>query len=328
MRALAITGFNGMESVHIVDMGIPALNEGEVRIRVHAAGLNPADWKLAEGWLSPVFTPIFPYALGFDAAGVVEAVGAGVSGIVSGDRVVAKTAVGRGGAGGCAELVTVPGHLVSPLPDGLGFIEAAALPTAGITAWEALFCAGALAPGQSVLVNGGAGGTGSFAVSLGVMAGARVAATARVGNHGYLADLGAALPLDYRWANWKRALWTMFPDGVDVVLDTVGQGVLTDPLDLVRDGGAFVTIGTLVPDEPRPTAAEAARRGIRMVTAMSNREREADQLHALVARLAEGDLRLPAIETLPVREAANALARLREGHVRGKLVVDLEQGWA
>jgi NADPH2:quinone reductase len=267
MRAIAIGGFASVgERVGIVTMPRPEPEAGEIRIAVRAAGLNPADWKLAEGWLQPAFTPAFPYALGFDAAGIVESVGAGVTGLAIGARVVAKTAVGRGGAGALADFVTVAAHLACELPDGLDPVEAAALPTAGITAWEALFDSGGLAAGQWLLVNGGAGGTGSYAIALARMAGARIAATAGAANQDYLRALGVDLALDYR-RDWIAELRDAVPHGVDLLLDTVGQGVLADPLGSIRDGGALITIGTLVRGEARPSEAAAQARTIRVAIA-------------------------------------------------------------
>jgi NADPH:quinone reductase-like Zn-dependent oxidoreductase len=319
VKAVAITGFGGAENVRIVDMPLPVCGPDDVVIEGHAASLNPADWKLREGWLSDVFVPDFPYALGFDVAGGIAACGAGVTHVRVGDRVVAKTAVGRGGGGGLAQRVIVPGHLVRAIDDDLGYAQATTLPTAGITAWEALAHVGELRPGQSVLINGGAGGTGSFAIAIAASLGARVAATARPDNHPYLASLGAELAFDYRRDDLAGAVRAAFGGGVDLLLDTVGRGALAAPLAMVRDGGTMVTIGTLVKGEPRP----APQRSIRVVTAMSNRDREAGQLTALVEAVRGGRIKLPAIETIPARDAAAGIERLKQGHVRGKLVVTM-----
>jgi len=323
MKAAVIDGYGGAAAIRIADLAPPAPRRGEIGIAVHAAGLNPADWKLAEGWLAPALTPAFPYILGFDAAGIVTAVGDDVSGHAIGDRVVAKTAVGRGGAGGCAGHVTVAAQLACPLPDTLSFAEAAALPTAGITAWEALFDAGTLTDGESILVNGGAGGTGSLAIQLAHMAGARVAATASPANHAYLRLIGAKAAIDYR-SDIGAAVRSHFGDRVDLLLDTVGQGALRRPLDMIRDGGRLVTIATLVAGEPRPSAEEAARRGIRILTATSSREREGEQLRRLVEAIGAGRIRPPEIETAPLADIAAALARVKAGHVRGKIVLMID----
>jgi NADPH:quinone reductase-like Zn-dependent oxidoreductase len=176
-----------------------------------------------------------------------------------------------------------------------------------------------------VLINGGAGGTGSFAVAIAASIGARIAATARPGNHPYLASLGAGLAFDYRRDGLAEAVRAAFGDGVDLLVDTVGQGALSDPLAIVRDAGAMITIGTLVKDEPRP----APQRDIRIATAMSSRDREAGQLAALVEAVSNGRIGLPAIETIPARDAGAGIERLKQGHVRGKLVVTMApEDWA
>jgi NADPH2:quinone reductase len=318
MRAVVIDRFGGADAARLAEhIAVPSPGAGEVLIAVRCAALNPADWKLREGWLRSAFVPDFPYVLGFDAAGIVVAHGEGVSGPAIGARVVAKTAVGRGGAGGLAAYVTVPAYLVCPLPDAVSFEQAATLPTAGITAWEALFDTGRLAVGQSVLINGGGGGTGSFAIQLARSVGARVSATGSPANHDYLRALGAEPTIDYRRDDLAEAVKMHFPGGVDLLIDTVGQGALARPLDCIRDGGAFVTIGTLVAGEPRP----APERGIRVETATSSREREAGQLAALVAAMADGRIASPAIEIVPAIHAAEAIEQVRKGHVRGKILL-------
>ncbi len=329
MRAIALIGYGGEDAVRVMDVARPALGPGEVRVRLTAAAVNPADWKLREGWLRPVFEPPLPYVLGFDGAGVVIEVGDGVTDLAPGQRVAVKTAVGRGGRGAMAEETVVQANLAAPLPDAVDDLAAAASPTAGITAWEALFQAGRLRAGQTVLVNGASGGVGGFVVPLARAAGARVAATAGPDNLQYVTTLGAELAIDYRQGDIARALRSRFPNGVDLVIDTVGQGALADPLDLISDGGALVTINTLIASEARPDPAAAARRGVRIVTATSSRAREGAQLRTLIAALAEGRLPRPWIETLPAREAARAIERVKQGHVRGKLALSLGPGdWA
>jgi NADPH:quinone reductase-like Zn-dependent oxidoreductase len=318
VKAIAIDRYGGADTVSAAVVVSPLAAPGEVRIAVRAASVNPADWKLREGWLSGAFTPVFPYVLGFDGAGVVLASSGPLS---AGDRVVFKTAVGRGGPGAFAEEVVVPTHLAISIPDTLSFEVAASLATAGIPAWEAVFEQGRVAAGQRVFVSGGAGGTGSFAVQLATMAGAEVAASGGPSNQAYLASLGA-VPIDYRAGDVGTALAKLFPEGVDVVIDTVGQGTLPDPLRMIADGGRLVSVTTLVPGETRPEA----ERGIALLTATSNRDREAGQLRALVDALARERLAPPAIETLPIARAAEAIERVRGGHVRGKIVLTTGPG--
>ena len=313
MKAVVIDRFGGADAVRIADVPRPVPAEGEVLVAMRAASINPADWKLREGWLRAAHEPVFPYVLGFDGAGVV---------VESGQRVAVKSAVGRGGHGTMAEFATVPAHLAAPLPDTIDFFDAAAVPTAGITAWEMVFEAGRVAPGHRVLVNGGAGGTGSLAVQLARMAGAEVAATAGPENLDYLRSLGAAA-IDYRAGNVEAAVRRLFPNGLDTILDTVGQGALAEPLAMLRGGGRLITVATLVEGEIRPDPSEAERRGIAVVTATSDRSREGEQLRNLIEALAAGHIAWPAVDVVPATDASAAIERVRQGHVRGKIVLDL-----
>lgn len=317
MRAVVIDGFGGADRVRIAEVPEPIPCGDEVMVEMRYASVNPADWKLREGWLRAGHEPTFPYVLGFDGSGVV---------VGTGQRVAVKTAVGRGGHGAMAERAAIPAHLLAPLANAVDLVTAATLPCAGITAWEMVFEQGRVAQGQSVLVNGGSGGTGSVCVQLARLAGASVAATGGGANQRYLEALGA-IPIDYQSTDVGAAVRRLFPSGVDAILDTVGQGALDRPLDLIRDGGRLITVATLVEAEFRPDAAEAARRGIRVITASTQRDRESAQLRALAAAVADGRLAPPHVEKLPASRAAEAIESLKEGHVRGKLVLDLSQ-WA
>ena len=323
MKAIVIDRFGGPEVVRVAEVAPPPSAPGRLSIKVAMAGLNPADWKCREGWLRRYHQPSFPYVLGFDLAGTVSAVGDGCVGFAVGDKVVAKTEVARGGAGSLAEYTSVPLHFAAHLPAHVPMRDAASVPVAGITAWEAVFEMGQLKSGQTVLVNGAAGGTGSFAVQLARMIKARVIATCSPGNFDYVRRLGADHVVDYRAPGLSEAIMKICPDGVDLVLDTVGQGVLPQSVQLARRGGRVVTIATLVDGEPQPDPAAAAARDVTVATAMSNREREGPQLLALVAALADGRIRVPEIEVLPVWRAGEGLERLKAGHVRGKLVLSL-----
>lgn len=329
MKAIVIDRFGGPEVVRVADVPVPPVEKGRLQIKVQTAALNPADWKCREGWLERYHKPAFPYVLGFDLVGTVSGVGEGCEGFKVGDRVVAKTEVARGGAGSLAEYTSTPPNLAVHLPSQITATDAAALPVAGITAWEATFAVGRLKAGQTMLVNGGAGGCGSFAVQFGPMVGARVIATCGGANTDYVRRLGADHVIDYRKDDVAAAVAKIFPDGVDLVLDTVGQGVLPQSVHIAKRGGRVVTIGTLVAGEPQPDAAVAAARGLTVATAMSTREREGQQLQFLVDALAAGKIKVPELEVLPIARAGEGLERLKAGHVRGKIVLTLgAKDWA
>ncbi len=324
MRAMVIDRFGGPEVLRLAEVPVPEPGPGEVLIRVSHAGVNPADWKCREGWLAPFFEYRFPFVLGFDLAGVVVKAGEGSTGVAPGDRVLAYSKQGQGEWGSYAEYVRASVDGVVHLPPDLGEAEAAAIPTAGITAWEGVFEAGRLGAGQKVLVHGGAGGAGgvgSYAIQLARHAGAEVAATCGPANQDYVRDLGAALAIDYRDGDIGAKLAQWAPQGVDLILDAVGCGSLPRAPEMVRRGDIIAAIATLVADEAPHDAASAAQRDVHIVPTMGNYARSGAQLRQLVALFGKGGLRSPPLSILPLREAAEAHRRVQSGHVRGKIVL-------
>ncbi|HLG87116.1 MAG TPA: NADP-dependent oxidoreductase [Alphaproteobacteria bacterium] len=321
MRAMVIERFGGPDVLHPADVPTPEPGPGEVLIRVAYAGVNPADWKCREGWLSQFFDYKFPFIVGFDAAGIVAKVGQGVDTYKVGDRVVTSSNQGLGEWGTYAEFVKSSIDRVAPLADSVDFKTAASIPTAAVTSWEAMFDTGHLKAGQKVLIHGGAGGMGSFAIQFGKHIAADVAATCGPANLDYVRDLGADRPINYRSENVLHAVRAWAPGGVDLIIDTVGQGTLPDGMEMTKHGGAICPIGTLIKDEPQFDQTEAQRRGVRIIPTMSNRQRAGAQLRTIVALFGEGRFRAPAIEVLPLEKAGDAHRRVQDGHVRGKLLL-------
>ncbi|WP_380879267.1 oxidoreductase [Sphingomonas sp. DBB INV C78] len=323
MRAMVLDRFGGPEVLRLGDIERPPVEAGGVVVEVAFASVNPADWKAREGWLARYFDYQFPFVVGFDAAGVVAEVGEGVTDLVVGDRVVTASNQGRGARGSYAEFVASDRERVVKLPASVGFREAATLPTAGMTAWQAVFDVGQAKAGQKILVNGGAGGTGSFAIQLARMAGADVAATCGPHNLDYVRDLGAALAIDYREGRVIDAVRAWAPDGVDLVIDTVGQGSLLDAIEILKRGGLVAPITTLIADEPMPDAARAEALGVRIEIATSTFPNQPRQLNGLVDALAAGRIRAPDMTILPLDRAAEAQTRVAAGHVRGKILLEV-----
>ncbi len=322
MRAAVIDGTGGPDVLRIADVPVPEPAAGEVLIRVVCAGVNPADWKCREGYLGHFMTYSFPFVIGFDVSGVVAAVGEGVTGWIPGERVFAQTDVGAGKWGSYAEYVAVSQDSVVAMPDSLGFAEAAAVPTPALAAWAGLFDEGALKPGQTLLVHGGGGAVGTFAIQIASAAGASVAATCSAIRCDELKALGCHLPVDYRGGAIANAVQGWAPDGVDLVLDTVGCGTLPNGLDLLKPGGILVAIMTLVSADNGPDAAEAARRGKRTALAYS-RMPSGSRLREISALLATGQIRPPRIECLPLGDAALALGLVQSGKAQAKLVLQV-----
>ena len=324
MRAIVIDAFGGPEVLREAELPKPHPGPGQVLVRVACAGVNPADWKVREGWLASYFDCRFPFVPGFDLAGVVEAVGPGVDGLRVGDRVFGTSRQGQGENGSYAEYTTAHAAMLSLVPPGISLAEAAALPTAGTTAYGGLVDAGGLQAGQTVLIHGGAGGVGTIALQIAKAFGARVAVTCSAANADHVRSLGADLAIDYRAGDVPRALRDWAPHGVDLALDAVGQDtLLPSAAAVVRPGGTYVEIETLISRATEAQVAEAARHGVRIVSNMIAVSRLAEHLAALASLLAQGRVRMPTLERLPLADAALAHARIASGRQRGKLVLDV-----
>lgn len=329
MRAVAITRFGqpGDAACHHIVTPQPA--PGEILVRVAAVGVNPADWKALMGWL-PFVGDTMPLVTGFDGAGTVVALGAGVDGVKLGDRVGFMSSIAMGRGGSFAEFALCLANHAVRLPDTISFAEAATVPVAGISAREALVSQGDLAAGETVFINGGAGGTGLWGVQIARAAGARIAATAGPANQSLLTAFGVECAIDYRSEDIAARLAQWAPGGVDVVLDTVGQGSLPDPTTLLRKGGRYLAIETMLPEEALPDAARMAEYGVAALRVSASWDRLHLHLSALYQAMAEGRMRALPFTQLPAARAGEALERVRAGHVSGKLVLSLadESDWA
>ena len=321
MQAMAMDGFTGPQAIRARDLPVPAPGPGEALVRIAAVGVNPADWKACAGFLPFLPESFLPLMPGFDGTGTVVALGEGVSEVQVGDRVAFMSALplGRGGTWGDYALCMAAQAV--PLPESLSFAAAATIPVPGISARESLLAQGQLAPDERVLVNGGSGGTGIWAIQIAREAGAQIAATAGPANQDLLATLGVQCPIDYRAEDVAQKVAEWAPEGVDLLLDTVGQGSIADPAALIRPGGRYVAIETMLPHEALPDAGSFAAKGIAAIRASASFESAPAHLAALVAATAQGRMTPPPLETLPLREAAAAMARVREGHVRGKIIL-------
>lgn len=281
----------------------PEPAEGQVLVRVDAAGVNPIDWKLRAGHLQAFMPVELPHIPGFDLAGTVEALGAGVAGFAVGDEVF-----GRGSAT-YAQYAVAPANTLAPKPAAVSFEQAATLPVGGVTAWAGLFEAARLEPGQRVLVHGGAGGVGSFVVQLAHWKGAHVIATASAANAEFVCSLGADEVVDYAAVRFEDVV-----SDVDVVYDTVGGDVTERSWGVLKPGGILVVIAGM------PDTATAEARGVR--TSGTNAPEVTSPILQELARLAEvGDLRPQVGPTFQLADAAGAHALSETGHGRGRIVL-------
>ncbi|MCP1471723.1 NADPH:quinone reductase-like Zn-dependent oxidoreductase [Sphingobium sp. OAS761] len=324
MQAMALDGFAGPGSIRLRELPVPVAQAGEVLVKVAAVGVNPADWKACAGFLP--FLPVswLPLVPGFDGTGTVVSLGEDVTQLKIGDRVAFMSGLPLGRGGTWSEYAICPAGLAACLPDALSFTAAATIPVAGISPREALD-QGGLKAGEQVLINGGSGGTGIWAIQIARNAGAQVAATAGPANQDLLNILGVARPIDYRNEDVAARVADWAPGGVDLLLDTVGQGSLGDPAALIRPGGRYVAIETMLPDETTPGSDAFDAKGIRAIRASASFPRLGAHLAALVDAVASGKMQVPPVEIMPLADAAKAMGRVRDGHVRGKIVLTVQE---
>ncbi|MFG2961159.1 NADP-dependent oxidoreductase [Streptomyces sp. NPDC048291] len=309
MHAVRQIGYGGPEVLRVEEVERPVPGPDDVLVRVRAAGVNPADWKIRAGladhrFLQPPFTP------GMDLAGEVEAIGGEATGFVPGDRVYGMV-YPPGGAQ--AQYALARADMLARVPSEVDLVQAGGLATAGLTAWQALAKA-QVASGQRVLIHAAAGGVGHLAVQIAKAHGARVIGTARLEKHAFLRRLGADEVIDYTSEDFTRTI----RDGVDVVLDPLGDDYGLRSLTLLPPGGVYVDVRQPNPGRPE-VRAKARERGIRFtdVTVAPN----AKDLVDLITLATRGQLQVAVQQTFPLSEAAEAHERSETGHVRGKIVL-------
>ena len=324
MRALVIDSHGGPEALRLADIPAPTPGPGQALVQVAYAGLNPADWKTCEGHLARYITYQFPFVPGFDLAGVVVAVGPGVHNLAPGARVFGSSTQGQGGNGSYAEFTLAYEAMLARAPENITLADAAGLTTAGTTAYGSIIDVGGLKAGQSVLINGGAGGVGTLGIQIARNAGARVAVTCSPRNADYVKSLGAELAIDYRDGRVVDHARAWAPDGVDLVVDAVGlDSLVADATKIVRPGGAYVEIQTLFEESSDALKSEAARAGVRIESNMAAIARLPEHLERLADLVAKGEVTPPPTEIMPLEAAGEALARIKAGHVRGKIVLQV-----
>ena len=304
MKAAFFRQHGGPEALEYGDYPDPVVKPGEVLVDVHAASVNGADWRVVAGAYGPV--SFFPYCPGRDFSGVVSALGDGVTDFQVGDEVFGVCDVGIEAA--YAEKVAIKASLLARKPAGLSHVEAASLALIGLTALCAVEDTLKIQPGETVLVQGGAGGVASFAIQVAKHTGCRVASTTSAGNVDYVRSLGTDQVIDYNQADFATVL-----SGFDAVFDTVGGDVGIRSYLVLKPGGraAFIASGPKAPPTPRTDIT-----GLR--PAVGRDRAHLDRISALVAA---GAVRVPEITVFSLADAARANAVSRGRHFRGKLVL-------
>jgi len=306
MKAVVIHEYGGPEVLKYEDVQRPEPKENQILVRVIAAGVNPVDGLIRSGMFAKHEKASFPMILGADIAGVVEKTGSKVTNFKAGDSVFAYASLKSGG--GYAEYALTTEREAAPKPKVLTYVEAAAVPVVALTAWQALIDIAKLSAGQTVLIHGGSGGVGTFAIQIAKARGARVIATASTANQDLLKQLGVDVAIDYT----KQKFEDVAKD-VDVVLDSIGKDALARSYAVAKKGGFIVSLVA------RPDRDELNKRGIR--GAALSVEPNSDELAEIGKLIDEGKIKVIVSQTFPLSEAIKAQEHVATGHTRGKIVL-------
>ena len=310
MRAFALEEFGKPGSV--VEVPGPEPAEGQVRIRIAAAGLNPFDNAVIQGAMKDQMEHRFPLVPGTDASGTVDALGEGVTGWSIGDAVFGSVGKSYFGEGTLAELSTASIGTIARKPAAVEHADAAALPVAGVTALTIVEAA-LVSDGDVVVAIGATGGVGSYLVQLAARRGARVLAVSSAANAEYARELGAAEVIDYGAGDVVDAVRSLAPDGIDAIAEMHGGEDTARLAELVRSGGRVVSaVGGADEETLKARGIEAVNVQGRVAT---------ESLETLAGMLERGEIVSPEIRTFPLADAAAAFEQVGSGHTRGKIVV-------
>jgi NADPH:quinone reductase-like Zn-dependent oxidoreductase len=305
MKAVVIHEYGGTEVLKYEDVSRPEPQMDQIRARIVAAGVNPVDGMIRSGMFANE-KRAFPIILGGDIAGVVEKVGGKITKFKVGDPIFAYVSLDN--SGGYAQYALVTEREAAPKPRSLTFVEAAAVPIVALTAWQALIDTAKLKSGQTVLIHGGSGGVGSFAIQIAKARGAKVMATASTANQDFLKQLGADVAIDYT----KQKFEDIAKD-VDIVLDSIGKDTLARSYGVVKKGGIIVSLVA------RPNQTELEKHGIRG-EALSV-DPNSDELTEIGKLIDDEKIKVIVSQTFPLSEAIKAQQQVATGHTRGKIVL-------
>ena len=310
MKAIVVHEYGGPEVLKYEDAPRPEPKEDQILVRVIAAGVNPVDGMIRSGMFAKHEKAAFPMILGGDIAGVVENVGNKITKFKAGDPVFAYLSLKNGG--GYAEYALATEREAMVKPKSLTYVEAAAVPVVALTAWQALVDTAKLSAGQTVLIHGGSGGVGTFAIQIAKARGAKVIATASTANQHLLKELGADIAVDYT----KQKFEDLAKD-VDVVLDSVGKDTLARSYGVVKKGGFIVSIVA------RLDQAELDKHGIHGATLSVDPNSE--ELAEIGKLIDEKKIKVIVSQTFPLSEAVKAQEQAATGHTRGKIVLKVAE---
>ena len=310
MKAIVVHEYGGPEVLKYEDAPRPEPKEDQILVRVVAAGVNPVDGMIRSGMFAKHEKAAFPMILGGDIAGVVENAGNKITKFKAGDPVFAYLSLKNGG--GYAEYALATEREAALKPKSLTYVEAAAVPIVALTAWQALVDTAKLSAGQTVLIHGGSGGVGTFAIQIARARAAKVIATASTANQDLLKELGADIAVDYT----KQKFEDVAKD-VDVVLDSVGKDTLARSYGVVKKGGFIVSIVA------RLDQAELDKHGIHGATLSVDPNSE--ELAEIGKLIDEKKIKVIVSQTFPLSEAVKAQEQAATGHTRGKIVLKVAE---
>lgn len=313
MKSIQIKRYGGSEVVEI-NQSTPALSDpsaGKVLVTVKAAGVNPADWKVREGYFQQMTPLQFPSTLGMDFSGVIEKVGEGVHGFKQDEEVYGDAAAIRGRSGAFAEMALANEDSIAHKPKTLSHEEAAGLPLVGVSAWQALVETIRLSGGQKILIHGGAGGIGSIAIQLAMRLGAYIATTVSTNDKEFVQQLGANEAIDYQTQTFEDLL-----HDYDAVFDTVGGETYTRSFKILKKGGIIVSM------IEQPNQELMHRFGVKATSQFTKVNR--DRLTRLAQWVDQNNIRVNIDRTFPLDEAGKALDYQRDIHPRGKIVLRMQ----
>jgi alcohol dehydrogenase len=290
----------------------PTLSSGKVLVSIKAAGVNPVDWKIREGAFQQMIQLQFPSTLGIDFSGVIKQVGEGVSNseFKQGDEVYGQAGVTNGGSGAFAEMALAKTDSIANKPKRLSYIEAAALPLVGVSAWRALTENIGLSKGQRILIHGGAGGIGSIAIQLAKYLGSEVATTVSANDKQFVQELGADVVIDYKSQNFEDLL-----HDYDSVFDTVGGQTYKRSFKVLKKGGIIVSM------LEQPNSELMNQYDIKAIFQFTQADRE--RLTKLAQWADQNNTRVNVDRTFLLAEAADALDYQKDIHPRGKVILSI-----
>lgn len=303
MQAVRVLNYGGAEQLVLEQVPRPEPQAQEVLLRVHAAGVNPVDWKIRQGMMKGMISIQFPYTPGTDLAGVIEEVGSGVTTFQKGQAVYGETTHGS-----YAEYAVASTNILAAKPKNLDYDQAASVPMGAMTAWQAIFDHGGLQAGQRILIHGAAGGVGLFAVQFAKWKGAYVIGTASASNGDFVRSLGADMFVDYK----STPIETVAHD-MDVVLDTIGGDTQDRSWQVLKPGGILVSV--VAP----PSEEKAKQYGVRAT--IMRMQGNSELLQTITGLIETEQVKTTIAQTLPLAEAAQAQKTSESSHSRGRIVL-------